>query len=158
MRRKHIIIVVSIIALLVAAGWAALLGMEAHPVITADDWVKDPDMAAKTAAAAAEQARGLGAAGWGSILVSAGLTLLAGFRRYGHLIPYLGPWWKAAVDIGWTVAQTKDAREADAAKERIALAASPAKAAIQSIRTIMPDTWGRLPLEIRASLEGLEKV
>ncbi len=144
------------LVILALASLAVLLGLDASPAATAAQWLADPATASNAADAAANHAAGLGAGAWTGI-IAMGITALAGLRYIAPLIPYVGPAWKMAADAVWNVIQHRDAKAADKAQATIAEAALDAKQAIRSIRTIMPDTWAKLPQEVRNPLEVLEQ-
>ncbi len=145
----------AMMAIVVMGIVTAVTAAEAHPAATAADWLADPANAAAKDDALAKHTAGMGAAGWAG-LIAAGMTVLAGLRFAAPFIPGLGPVWKVGVDFLWNIAQHKDAKQADAVQTKIADYATFAKPAIKTLREIYPETWAKLPNEIRMPLEALE--
>lgn len=139
-----------------AAVMGTLQGVEAHPASTAAQWLADPKAAADAANTAAKHTAGMGAAAWAGI-IGAGMTVLAGLRLVAPLVPGLGPVWAATINGIWNIAQHKDAKLADAAQARVAGAATATADVSRQLRNLSPDTWSKLPEDLRNALEALQR-
>jgi hypothetical protein len=142
--------------LLILGFLALLLGVDAHPAATAAEWLADPKTAGDAADGLAKHTGTLGPAGWTG-LITAGITVLAILRKVAPLIPGVGPAWAFVIDGAWNIAQHKDAKAADKAQAQVADYANMAKPAIKTLRDIYPDTWAKLPAEVRLPLQALEQ-
>ncbi len=129
------------------------------PAATAVKWHEDPPKAAEDAGAQAKKTAdtaGWGIAVWSGIL-TAGLGVLAVAKRVVPLIPGVGPLWASAVDGLYALAQHKEAKELDNANVRVACAVSVGLPAIREFRELFPESWLKLPENVRVALENIQK-
>ncbi len=144
-----------LVLFLVGCAIGTLFGSEAIPGATAAQWAADPEAAAKAAGTVAAKTSEYGVGFWvaaGTIL----LTILGAAKKYAPLIsrfvPVWGPMIEGAANILWSVASTKDQKEADATLALAQKAASTHLVPILTMVQALPA--GTLPDHIQQYLNS----
>ena len=144
-----------------------LFGAEAVPGATAEQWLSDPESAAKAAGATADKLIGMNtglmaAIGAGAMTVLYAAKALA--PAISRFIPVYGALFESVANAGWGMLATKDQKKADEIKEASHNVVSHIAPAVVALRALSP---GTLPKEIedylstpivRAALEHVEQM
>lgn len=126
-------------------------GAEAAPGATADQWLADPEAAAKAAGAVAKKLEGMSA----GTLATIGLAVLAGARMVApiisRVIPGYGALFEGAANMLWNFTATKNQKQADDVMAASHKAVEHIAPIISAIKELPP---GTLPDRIQGYIDA----
>jgi len=140
----------------------SLFAGEAIPGATFEQWLADPEAAAKAAGAVADKLESFGAGTLATIAAVLGFIAIKAAPIIRKAIPIYGPMISAGIDALWKLCATKDQRAKDKASELSHAALSQIGPIIAAIRQLPPGTLPdhaqqllNIPI-IKAALDHIE--